>query len=445
MTLYHVIPLGNFARGYDKYARSYRKVLIPESRYPGEFYLVREDEVPQAVERARDLNRRVGGSLQGDVLILETQVAEWDTRPHPRGGFGVVYPRGEITLSCVRRATSDGRRGEAVSVEDATAWSLAEHDLQPYEALRPRSISFLPIARGCQASCSFCFSEASVSADQRQARPDWPLWDRWLREARRVGAERAVITGGGEPTLLRDHDLLRLVRLCRHHYDKVVLITNGFELARQPPEVGAAKVGALHGAGLSVLAISRHHMDEDRNADIMRLRTQTPSLLRLLATLRPSLPDLRVRLVCVLQRGGVETIGNVQAYVTWAVEHGVDEVCFKELYVSTSRESVYHSHKANQWSADHQVPLSVVTGWACALGLEAESHLPWGAPVFTLRGGGRTLRVAAYTEPSLYWERAHGIARSWNIMADGTCLASLEDRASELRSPGLAGNLLENT
>jgi len=42
------------------------------------------------------------------------------------------------------------------------------------------------------------------------------------------------------------------------------------------------------------------------------------------------------------------------------------------------------------------------------------------------------VQVAAYTEPSVGWERAHGLVRSWNLMADGTCLASLEDPASAL-------------
>ena len=42
------------------------------------------------------------------------------------------------------------------------------------------------------------------------------------------------------------------------------------------------------------------------------------------------------------------------------------------------------------------------------------------------------MRIAAYTEPSLYWERVNGIARSWNVMADGKCFVSLEDRSSAL-------------
>ena len=28
------------------------------------------------------------------------------------------------------------------------------------------------------------------------------------------------------------------------------------------------------------------------------------------------------------------------------------------------------------------------------------------------------------------WERTHGVVRSWNLLADGQCLASLEDPSS---------------
>jgi hypothetical protein len=87
---------------------------------------------------------------------------------------------------------------------------------------------------------------------------------------------------------------------------------------------------------------------------------------------------------------------------------------------------------ANAWSDSHQVPLSVVLEWAERRGFRVENRLPWGAPVFLGQVDGRDVRVAAYTEPSLFWERTHGMARSWNVMADGTCLASLEDRGSRL-------------
>ena len=37
---------------------------------------------------------------------------------------------------------------------------------------------------------------------------------------------------------------------------------------------------------------------------------------------------------------------------------------------------------------------------------------------------------ARFTRKLAAWERRNGTARSWNVMADGRCLASLEDRAS---------------
>ena len=106
--------------------------------------------------------------------------------------------------------------------------------------------------------------------------------------------------------------------------------------------------------------------------------------------------------------------------------------------MSTTAESVYHSRAANAWSESHQVPLSVVLEWAEGHGFRVERRLPWGAPIFTAQVDGRDVSVAAYTEPSLFWERSHGIARSWNVMADGSCLASLEDRGSKLEGRALA-------
>jgi len=56
--------------------------------------------------------------------------------------------------------------------------------------------------------------------------------------------------------------------------------------------------------------------------------------------------------------------------------------------------------------------------------------LPWGAPVFQLNVEGKQMSVAAYTEPSVAWELRNKMCRSWNLMADGQCYASLEDLES---------------
>ena len=170
----------------------------------------------------------------------------------------------------------------------------------------------------------------------------------------------------------------------------------------------------------------------------MRLDTRTSALLEAYARLRETLPAMRLRMICVLQRGGIESPEDIEAYVAWAMSFGVEEVCFKELYVSTSEESVYFSRKANAWSAANQVSLSVVHEWATRNRLQVAERLPWGAPIFSGTIEGRPVRVAAYTEPSVFWERSRGLARSWNVMSDGTCLASLEDRRSVIHATGTA-------
>ena len=235
-------------------------------------------------------------------------------------------------------------------------------------------------------------------------------------------------------------DLVQLIQTCRSRFDKVVLITNGLKLARMNTTNASAGLQELQDAGLSVLAVSRHHSAEAVNAKLMNIETHTPTLLRVHADHREVLPSLQLRLICVLQRGGIESVADIEEYTTWAASFGVTEVCFKELYVSTSHESVYHSHRANDWSARNQIPLSLVHDWAATRGFQIQSHLPWGAPIFGGTLHGQPIRIAAYTEPSLFWERSSGIARSWNVMADGTCLASLEDRRS-LLEPTAIGEL----
>jgi pyruvate-formate lyase-activating enzyme len=430
--VFHLTVLSNFARGYDKYRRLYRKAGIPESTYPDAFYVLGEHDLAVGIDKASRLLDKL--RLPGDELLaIEAHLPRGQLAPNQRNGLGRVWPSGDLPVARLRTVV-DGRLGGQRSVEEAVARSLRliGGALQPYAALRPRSLSYLPIARGCQAACPFCFSEASVSAEQDQGRIDWDAAEAWARYARRRGAERAVITGGGEPTLLRDAALLRLIGIGHRHLDKVVLITNGVSLAAAGQIAAGEAIRALDAAGLGVLAVSRHHVDEAANARLMKLETGTEALLAAHRDVADGLARLHPRLVCVLQRGGVEDAAGVEAYVAWAVRQGVAEICFKELYVSTSEESVYFSRAANDWSERHQVSLAVVCDWAEAQGLPVIARLPWGAPVYQGTRDGRTFRVAAYTEPSLFWERRNGLARSWNLMADGTCLASLEDRGSAI-------------
>lgn len=51
-----------------------------------------------------------------------------------------------------------------------------------------------------------------------------------------------------------------------------------------------------------------------------------------------------------------------------------------------------------------------MTRFAEQHGFDMESHLPWGAPIYrgVWRGHSLRIAIAAYTEPSLFWERTEG-------------------------------------
>jgi molybdenum cofactor biosynthesis enzyme MoaA len=445
---FHVIVLSNFAKGFDKYAYAYGKAGIPESTYPDRFHLLTRAELGIGVGKAGRLLDRL--AIPGDrLLVLETLVDADELVPNVSTGLGMELRRPRIRLSALYKLDELDELDELdqdgddftlrpTSVEDAMAASLRllPSARRRYADSRPRSVSLLPVASACQARCSFCFSSASISSDQPPAPVPWDAVAHWLERARAAGAERAVITGGGEPTLIPFDQQLRLVSACSAAFPKVVLITNAHTLAKGEHADRAERLAALSTAGLSVLAVSRHHQDDAVNERLMMLRTPVHSVIDSWRVDRDRWPGLRTRLICVLQHGGVADAAGIAGYLSWATALGVEEVCFKELYVSTSTESLYFDRAANVWSREHQVSLSLVTRFAERHGFALASRLPWGSPVYDGTWDGRPIRIAAYTEPSLLWERANGIARSWNVMADGRCYASLEDRASEIVAEG---------
>lgn len=424
--VFHATALSNFAAAFDKYSLVYDKSAIPGIHFPDRFFVLRRDELVIGLEKSAALVRRLG--RDGDrVLVMRGVLPVATLNPNADTGkgrwfAGTRFPIADLFLD---------EQGELVpvAIEDAMAMSLAilEPELGRYARLAPRTLSVLPIARACQASCRFCFSESSASLEQIPHALDLARVEQLCERSRAAGAQRFVITGGGEPGLVPHNDLLNLIATGARHFRKVVLITNGVHLARRHPDDCADRLSDYGAAGLSVMAVSRHHHDSGVNAAIMGFDTATE---RVFETWLQSADHGRVpqlRLVCVLQKGGIETEADLAAYAGMAVSHGIAEICFKELYVSTMFESAYHAAPENAWSRNHQVPLAIVPAFFVRHGFRVAARLPWGPPLLEGTWDGHPLRIAAYTEPSLFWERSQGIARSWNIMADGTCLASLED------------------
>jgi hypothetical protein len=167
--MHHITLLSNFARAFDKYQRRYRKSGIPESTYPNEFYVLPLEELQFGVAKASRLRDKL--KIPGDTLLaLVAELPKAGVSRNPRNGIGFVWPSADLPVSDVRAIGVNGELAERLSLEQTMARSLALHNdsFAPYADIKPRSLSFLPIAKSCQAACPFCFSEASASAEQRQ-------------------------------------------------------------------------------------------------------------------------------------------------------------------------------------------------------------------------------------------------------------------------------------
>jgi len=432
--VYHVIVLSNLPRAYNKYKAHYCKQGIPESTYPDRFYVLPLADLYIGIDKATRLLSKLG--LAGNrLLVLAGDVPRKSLKPNLRNGSGHYLESTYFPVSEVFFLNSDETL-LPTTVEEAMAAALALNGptMMAYSELAPRSLSVLPVALACQASCRFCFSKTSVSADTVALGPALAKVKYWAVKAKRAGATRFVITGGGEPGLVKHPYLLDLISTGNEFFSKTVLITNGLHLSKRDESLRQEMLRDYAKAGLSVLAISRHFHDDSRNKEIMGIDTGTQAVINTWTQLSTAERPGQLRLICVLQKKGVECEKTLQDYLTWATDLGVPELCFKELYVSTTLESAYHAKPENTWSRKNQVPLSLVTGLLEKFDFKVIHQLPWGAPVYQGLWNGKLIAVAAYTEPSLYWERTTGIARSWNILENGRCLASLEDTQSDLSS-----------
>jgi cyclic pyranopterin phosphate synthase len=269
--------------------------------------------------------------------------------------------------------------------------------------------SVLPVRMACNLHCPFCFSKSSVSA-LRSDRVDWRCLDvaGYYEFARDRGANRLVITGGGEP-LLRPEDVVYLVELGRRYFGEIACFTNGTFLT-------ADLARRLHDSGLSYLCWSRHAADDEANRCLMG--AAAPRLDNFVAAAGP----LKIRATCVMARGHVEDAAGVWEYIEAIRPFGIREFTFKHTYVAYE-ESLFRGSAEDTWARDHRVEDNPFGDEGSIV-----ARLPWGPCVRQLRG----VQACYYHEPTPGWELRNRLCRSSNLLSDGTVYASLEDTRSLL-------------
>lgn len=269
--------------------------------------------------------------------------------------------------------------------------------------------SVLPVRMACNLNCPFCFSKSSVSALKSEP-ASWNRLEleRYYEFSRNRGANRLVVTGGGEP-LLRPDDVVSIIRRGREFFDEIALFTNGTYLTRELSK-------ELQDAGLSYLCYSRHHFDDLLCQQLMG--KGTPKLAEFVA----AAGELPIRATCVMSRGWIDSRKLVDAYLSVLSSHGIQEFTFKHTYVAYEK-SLFADAPANLWSRQHALNVDPFSGRGDVLG-----QLPWGPIIRQLN----SLQVCYYFEPDPIWELENQLCRSVNLLSDGSVYASLENQQSLL-------------
>ena len=225
-------------------------------------------------------------------------------------------------------------------------------------------LTFTPFANAvrCTAHCAFCSEELQRYEGHhltaKRLIDDYPAYFARLRAVLRpfrgvpLGLSLSGLEATAEPQWLREL-LACLGELAAEGiiFDEKVLYTNGSGFVASP-DLGPA----LQEAGLNRLELSRCHDDEVVNQQIMRFNRNQSIRHNAVyaATVRWLHNHLAIKNSCILTRGGIATLPDVERYLAWAAGLGVRQVVFREL---SRLEGSYLPNVFTQWIEEQRVPI----------------------------------------------------------------------------------------
>ncbi|PPU18650.1 hypothetical protein [Xanthomonas arboricola] len=257
------------------------------------------------------------------------------------------------------RAAAPSLRRRVPQQDESSRWHALRIGERAYRAALPITLTPYASVRPCSARCGFC----SENLRQHRGGPaaamlrPGPDYFAQLRAALQLlhGVPLSYSLSGLEMT--DDPDWLQaLLQTLATTPDgpcveQRVLYSNGAGLARAQ---GAQLLDALVDFGLSWIELSRHHPLQAGNDAIMRFRPDEPiaDAAIFARTAQRIAARLPVRLVCIVQRGGVDCADGVAQYIAWARRCGATQVIFREL---SRLDDAYRSNGTWRYIAQHRI------------------------------------------------------------------------------------------
>ena len=183
-------------------------------------------------------------------------------------------------------------------------------------------------SKACPNDCPICISKMTPDYELGTKEPEvnWERFDKATTIALNHGAETALITGKGEPTLFPGQVTRYLLRLHGKPFDKRELQTEGSLLAK----------GGLYDdfldvwrdLGLDTVAVSVYHYDGQKNKEVFRPKSgEYFNLAKLIEKL--SSKGMNTRLSCVMLNNYVDNVEEVKKLIEFAKQNGVFQLTLR--------------------------------------------------------------------------------------------------------------------
>jgi hypothetical protein len=262
------------------------------------------------------------------------------------------------------RAAAPSLRRRVPQQSETSRWHTLRIGERAYRVALP--ITFTPYAsvRPCSARCGFCSENlrqhgGGLAAAMLRPGPDYfAQLSAALQLLHNVPLSYSLsgLEMTDDPAWLQA--LLRTLSTTPNgpRVEQRVLYSNGAGFARAQ---GAQLIDALVGFGLSWIELSRHHPLQVCNDAIMRFRPDEPiaDTATFVHTARGISARLPVRLVCIVQRGGVDSADAVAQYIAWARSCGATQVVFREL---SRLDDAYRSNGTWRYIEQHRIGMETL-------------------------------------------------------------------------------------
>lgn len=262
--------------------------------------------------------------------------------------------------------------------------------------MKIQTFSILAGSSVCDAKCPYCVSKMTPKLGVTLKEPEinWRNFEIACRFARQNNVSTVLITGKGEPVLFPDQITDFLEHLRHYKFSFIELQTNGIALFQRYNDY-EEYLKEWYKLGLTVIAISIVHYENERNKEIFQPDNNYMDLIELMKRLHGL--GFSLRLSTVLFKGFIDQVSEVKKLIQFAQDNKVEQLSIRPV----RRPEKSENKKVYRWVVEHELTekeISLIRKFLFREG-QAVLRLAHGAVVFDFNGQNICLTDALTIEP----------------------------------------------